>query len=70
MKPLALGLIRMYARFISPLFAPSCRFHPTCSAYAHAAIDKYGELKGGWLAVRRIARCHPWYKGDFLDPVP
>ncbi len=70
MKTLIKGLIRVYAYLISPLTGPSCRFHPTCSAYALEAVDRYGAVKGGWLAARRILRCHPWYRGPFLDPVP
>ena len=61
--------IRGYQRFISPLFGPRCRFHPTCSAYAAEAIATHGAGRGTWLAVRRIARCHPWNPGG-LDPVP
>ena len=70
MKKLFLSLIRFYQRSISPAFPPMCRFRPTCSAYAYEAIEKYGPLKGGYLAVRRILRCHPFYKGDLNDPVP
>lgn len=62
--------IAAYRRWISPLKpAPSCRFHPTCSAYAHDAILSHGVLRGGWLAIRRVAKCHPWHPGG-LDPVP
>ena len=70
MKKLMLLLIRFYQRNISPAFPARCRFRPTCSAYALEAINKYGALKGGWLALRRILRCHPFYKGNFFDPVP
>lgn len=70
MKKLFLALIRFYQRFISPCTPPTCRFTPTCSAYACEAIEKYGAFKGGWLAIRRICRCHPFYKGDPYDPVP
>ena len=70
MKRIFLALIRFYQRHISPNTPPSCRFRPTCSAYAKEAIEKYGALKGGWLALRRLLRCHPFYKGDFYDPVP
>ena len=69
-KRIMLGMIRFYRRFISPMFPPCCRFTPTCSQYALEAITKYGALKGGYLAVRRILRCHPFYKGDPYDPVP
>ena len=70
MKKLLLLLIRFYRRAISPYTPPSCRFTPTCSAYACEAIEKYGSVKGGWLALKRICRCHPFYKGDYYDPVP
>jgi putative membrane protein insertion efficiency factor len=61
--------IRFYQRFISPLFPPACRFTPTCSQYAVEALQKHGPLKGLWLAVRRLLRCHPW-GGSGYDPVP
>ena len=70
MKAILLALIRFYRRNISPARPPCCRFIPTCSQYAFEAIEKYGALKGGYLAVRRILRCHPFYKGDLNDPVP
>lgn len=70
MKTLLLWLIRFYRKRISPLRAPCCRFTPTCSAYALEAIEKYGAFKGGWLAVKRLLRCNPFYKGDYFDPVP
>lgn len=70
MKKLFLCLIRFYQRCISPLFPARCRFIPTCSAYAYEAIKKYGAVKGGFLALRRLLRCHPFYKGDVYDPVP
>ena len=70
MKRFFLALIRFYQRSISPYTPSCCRFHPTCSAYAFEAINKYGALKGGWLAFRRLLRCHPFYKGDTYDPVP
>ena len=62
-------LIRGYQRFVSPALPPSCRFHPSCSQYALEAVTRYGALKGGWLAARRLARCHPFHPGGF-DPVP
>ena len=62
-------LIGFYQKVISPLTPPSCRFQPTCSAYAIEAIETHGALRGGWLAARRIARCHPW-GGHGFDPVP
>jgi putative membrane protein insertion efficiency factor len=64
-----LGLIWVYRRFISPLTPPSCRYVPTCSAYAVEAIEKHGPWRGGRLALRRITRCHPW-GGHGFDPVP
>ena len=64
-----LGLIRFYQYAISPLIPPRCRFTPTCSQYAVEAIKKHGALKGGWLAAKRIARCHP-FGGCGHDPVP
>ena len=70
MKSVFLALIRFYQRYISPLSPPRCRFYPTCSQYAWEAINKYGALKGGWLALCRLLRCHPFHKGDFFDPVP
>ena len=62
-------LIRFYQLSLSPLFAPSCRYVPTCSQYAIEAITKYGPFKGGWLALKRIASCNPW-GGHGHDPVP
>ena len=70
MKRVFLALIRFYQRYISPVKPPCCRFSPTCSHYAYEAITKYGALKGGWLALKRLMRCHPFYKGDYYDPVP
>ena len=63
-----LGAIRFYRKYLP--HRPCCRFVPTCSQYALEAIEKYGPLRGGYLAVRRILRCHPFYKGDPYDPVP
>ncbi len=70
MKRFLLSMIQFYRRHISPLTPPSCRFTPTCSAYAQEAINKYGACKGSWLAIKRLCRCHPFYKGDYFDPVP
>lgn len=69
MKWLLIGLLKVYRIFISPLYGQVCRYHPTCSAYALDAVTEYGSLKGSWLAVRRLARCHPWAAGGY-DPVP
>ena len=70
MKKVFLLLIRFYQCAISPYYPARCRFRPTCSAYAYEAVSKYGALKGGWLALRRLLRCHPFYRGDYFDPVP
>lgn len=69
MKTLALALIRFYKRYISPVLPSACRFEPTCSVYTYQAIEKYGVLKGGWMGVKRISRCHPLHPGGY-DPVP
>ena len=62
-------LIRGYQRFISPALPSACRFYPSCSEYTYQAIEKYGVLRGGWMGIRRISRCHPFNPGGF-DPVP
>lgn len=67
-RPL-IWLVRGYQLAISPMLPPSCRFHPTCSCYAVEALQRHGALRGSWLALRRIARCHPWHPGGH-DPVP
>lgn len=69
MRRIALALIRAYQVGISPFFPPSCRFEPTCSNYGYEAIAKYGIIRGGWLAFRRILRCNPFRPGGY-DPVP
>lgn len=63
------GLIRFYQLFVSPILPASCRFYPSCSAYAMEAVAKHGPVAGSWLAVRRVCRCHPWNDGG-IDPVP
>ena len=71
MKHVLIALVRFYQKYISPLTPPTCRYVPTCSQYALEALEKYGAIKGGWLALKRICRCHPFHKGhDFYDPVP
>jgi putative membrane protein insertion efficiency factor len=62
-------LVTGYRRFVSPVLPPSCRFYPSCSAYALEAVQVHGALRGSWLAVRRLSRCHPFHAGG-LDPVP
>ncbi|MFW6042606.1 MAG: membrane protein insertion efficiency factor YidD [Chloroflexota bacterium] len=69
MKKITLILIRIYQNTISRVTPPSCRFTPTCSHYTYEAIEKYGFLKGGWMGLKRISRCHPWHPGGH-DPVP
>lgn len=68
MKHFVIFTIKFYQRFISPLFPPSCRFYPTCSSYAIEAIRRYGLLRGGLLALKRVAKCHPFHPGGY-DPV-
>ncbi|MCD6508631.1 membrane protein insertion efficiency factor YidD [Candidatus Poribacteria bacterium] len=68
MAKLIVLLIRGYQIFISPLFPPSCRFYPTCSQYSMEAISKYGLIKGGWLSLKRLSRCHPFNPGGY-DPL-
>lgn len=69
MKTVLIALLRFYRYAISPLLGRNCRFHPTCSAYAIEAIQRHGALRGGWLAARRVGRCHPFNPGGY-DPVP
>ncbi|MFN3196468.1 MAG: membrane protein insertion efficiency factor YidD [Chlorobiota bacterium] len=69
MKKLLIGIIKVYKSLISPLFPNTCRFHPTCSTYAMEAIHEYGAIKGVYLAIKRISKCHPFHNGGF-DPVP
>lgn len=69
MKALVIKALSLYQRAVSPLLPPACRFQPTCSEYAKQAVEAHGVARGGWLALRRIARCHPLSRGGF-DPVP
>ncbi len=69
MRKLVIFPIKFYRYAISPMMASHCRFYPSCSAYAIEAIEQHGALRGGWLATRRLGRCHPWNAGGF-DPVP
>lgn len=68
-RRLLAGAIRVYQRFVSPLFPRRCRFYPTCSEYARQALLRYGIVKGSYLGLRRLLRCHPWHPGGY-DPVP
>lgn len=69
LRRVVLLLIRLYRALVSPLLPPACRFHPTCSSYALEAIEVHGLFRGGWLAGRRLVRCHPFHPGGY-DPVP
>ncbi len=69
MRRITIGIIRFYQRFISPLFPPTCRYHPTCSEYTVQAIQRFGTLKGLYLGLRRLLRCNPLHESGY-DPVP
>ncbi len=69
MKTVFIALVRFYRYAISPMLGRNCRFHPTCSEYAIEAIERHGALRGGWMALRRVGRCHPFNPGGY-DPVP
>jgi uncharacterized protein len=69
-KKLAILVIRGYQVFVSPILGGRCRFYPSCSLYAEIAIERYGLLYGAWLILKRLLKCHPWYKGEGYDPVP
>ncbi len=68
MRKLIVGILRFYKRMISPLLPSACRYYPTCSDYMREAIEKYGVLRGGWMGLKRLLRCHPFHAGG-LDPV-
>lgn len=69
MRKVLIWSVRGYRCLISPMLGPHCRFHPSCSCYAETAVARHGALRGGWLALKRILRCHPWHPGG-IDPVP
>ncbi|HEY7293641.1 MAG TPA: membrane protein insertion efficiency factor YidD [Dehalococcoidia bacterium] len=69
MRRILLAMIRLYQRWVSPSLGAACRYEPSCSRYAYEAIERYGALRGSWLAVRRLGRCVPWRPGGY-DPVP
>ena len=69
MQALLIGLLRAYQLLLSPLLPAQCRFHPSCSTYAVHALKQHGSVRGSWLALRRLLRCHPWGGGGY-DPVP
>jgi hypothetical protein len=68
-KSMLLGLLRVYRYVVSPVLGRNCRFHPSCSEYALEAVERHGALRGGWLAIKRVGRCHPFHPGGY-DPVP
>ncbi len=70
LRDVVLTLIECYQRWVSPFIGVRCRFVPSCSQYAWLAVAKYGVLRGGWLTIRRLSRCHPWYNGSWQDPLP
>ncbi|MDD3164536.1 MAG: membrane protein insertion efficiency factor YidD [Oscillospiraceae bacterium] len=70
MKTILCKLIRFYQRAISPMYPARCRFTPTCSQYAMEALEKYGALRGGWMTIKRLARCNPFNHSNPYDPVP
>jgi putative membrane protein insertion efficiency factor len=70
MKYIGMALIRAYQLTLSRVLPSSCRFEPSCSQYGYEAISRYGLGRGGWMAIKRIGRCHPFYQGNLYDPVP
>ncbi len=69
MRTILIAFIKAYRYLLSPFLGNNCRFHPTCSEYAETAIRRFGPLRGTWLSIRRVGRCHPWHEGG-IDPVP
>ncbi|MHB1203251.1 MAG: membrane protein insertion efficiency factor YidD [Acidithiobacillus sp.] len=69
MRRILIFFVHAYQRLLSPFLGQSCRYYPTCSEYACQALARYGVIKGSWLAIKRIGRCHPWHPGG-VDPVP
>ncbi|MFT2092810.1 membrane protein insertion efficiency factor YidD [Paraglaciecola sp. 2405UD69-4] len=69
LRKIPIGFIKLYQKFISPMLGPTCRFHPSCSYYAIDAIKEHGFIKGSWLSIKRILKCHPLHDGGY-DPVP
>ena len=69
MRRLVIFIISLYRYLISPILGPRCRYYPSCSEYAQTAVGRFGVFQGGWLAMKRIGRCHPWHEGG-IDPVP
>jgi len=68
-RRLILGALTVYRYALSPLMGPRCRFEPSCSAYASDSVSRFGAIRGGWLGIKRVCKCHPWHPGGY-DPVP
>jgi len=69
MRRILVTLIRVYQWLLSPILGQNCRYHPSCSHYAVEAVERHGPVRGTWMALRRVGRCHPWHEGGY-DPVP